>query len=490
MALKELEIPVNVTGNADVKLSEIDNQMKMLQNTTYVTSTSAAGFNMAWDKAGQGMDNINDKMKTMTQTNLRATYTMFQMNQVVRDLPFGFIAISNNLPLLYDQFMLLNRASGGLKATFSALASAVFSPSGLAIAASGLISILTVLSIKSQKASEEVGKFSLETIAASTEAEKFAESIENVRKELEKLTDAQVVSRMERMQQTFNEAVGDYGLATSIEFTSTWGVIVNWMLGNNPDESLTKMREALAGLNQADEVLSGDRSRIGNLQKQIKDLEDVRYSFPVGTSISNFDAVNSVIKGLQEELDRLLGKQKNVREEAEKMVDRMSKSMQWEGSGAGNAYRNLSVGIEATMKRIGEFAITADFSRQYSDTIRQMNRVAEIGADVLRDSYNEAWENVFGTANSLFEKFANRIVEFAMSDLFTELGISFAKWGLTLLGFPEMAGLVTASETVGGKSGSGDRSMYLVVGEEVVGKFVDKRLPDSINRNQKLGIIY
>lgn len=491
MAIRDLELHVNVTGNADVKLPELDRQMSVLVDSTYTATSSASGFNMAWNNTANVIGKADERMKTMTQTNLRATYTMFQMNQVVRDLPFGFIAISNNLPLLYDQFMMLTRTTAGLKGAMVALRAAIFSPSGIAVAISGLISIITVLAVKSQGAKKETEEFTLETIAASTAMEKYGKSVAGIRSELEKLTDAQVLSRLERMKTTVQEGVDEMARATTMPYFAQ-GWFLTMLLGDNADDALNKIMQAVGGIVQAEEVLDGRRSKIGILRNRIKDLEKARYNLPEDSPQSNFDAINERIRIEQDSLDKLLGKYKEVHEKI-KEINNDAKSMQWSGVGVGDATRSiLSTGVgDATRSKRTEQATTAVFGREYQNVMNNVNKMSSIGADVLRENYNQAWENVFGTANSLFEQYANRIIEFFASDIFAEISGTFVKWALTAVGFPELGAIVDVAGNSSNKSGGGggDRPMYLVVNDEVIGKFVDKKLPDSIYRNQKLGLI-
>jgi len=73
------------------------------------------------------------------------TSALFSLSQVARDLPFGFIAIQNNLPLVIDQFATLSKTSGGLGKALGQVGNALAGPAGVAFAFGALTSIITSL---------------------------------------------------------------------------------------------------------------------------------------------------------------------------------------------------------------------------------------------------------------------------------------------------------------------------------------------------------
>lgn len=75
----------------------------------------------------------------------RGTNALTALGQVARDAPFGFIAIQNNLPILFDQFGSLVRLSGGLKGAFKSLGAALLSPAGITFAIGATIALVTGL---------------------------------------------------------------------------------------------------------------------------------------------------------------------------------------------------------------------------------------------------------------------------------------------------------------------------------------------------------
>ena len=74
-----------------------------------------------------------------------AAYTLTNLSGVVRDLPFGFIAIQNNLPLVVDSFSNLTKTSGGVGGALKGLGAALIGPAGIGFAFGAVTSIVTGL---------------------------------------------------------------------------------------------------------------------------------------------------------------------------------------------------------------------------------------------------------------------------------------------------------------------------------------------------------
>jgi hypothetical protein len=73
-----------------------------------------------------------------------ARTALTSLSLVAQDLPFGFIAIQNNLPSLIQTFGELQRSTGGTGAALRQLGSALLGPSGIFLAFSAVTSIITI----------------------------------------------------------------------------------------------------------------------------------------------------------------------------------------------------------------------------------------------------------------------------------------------------------------------------------------------------------
>jgi hypothetical protein len=83
------------------------------------------------------------EIKNISPAAQKAQNTLTGLSGVVRDLPFGFIAIQNNLPILIDQFSALSKTSKGIGGAFKELGGALVGPAGAAFAFGAVVSVVT-----------------------------------------------------------------------------------------------------------------------------------------------------------------------------------------------------------------------------------------------------------------------------------------------------------------------------------------------------------
>jgi hypothetical protein len=88
----------------------------------------------------QRLADVQAKLETQAK---KSRVALYGLNQVVRDLPFGFIAISNNIPVAIDQFQSLIKSSGGVGNAFKNLGNALIGAGGLSLAFSAITSLVT-----------------------------------------------------------------------------------------------------------------------------------------------------------------------------------------------------------------------------------------------------------------------------------------------------------------------------------------------------------
>ncbi len=97
-----------------------------------------SGVDKAVADVGKSLNNLQPAAQ-------KAQNTLTGLSGVVRDLPFGFIAIQNNLPILADQFTSLSKESGGVGGALKNLGGALIGPAGIAFAFGAVTSIVTGL---------------------------------------------------------------------------------------------------------------------------------------------------------------------------------------------------------------------------------------------------------------------------------------------------------------------------------------------------------
>jgi len=96
-------------------------------------------------KAEESINGLGNAANKAKQPIANASYALTTMSGVVRDLPFGFIAIQNNLPLVVDSFSNLTKTSGGVGGALKGLGAALIGPAGIGFAFGAVTSIVTGL---------------------------------------------------------------------------------------------------------------------------------------------------------------------------------------------------------------------------------------------------------------------------------------------------------------------------------------------------------
>lgn len=100
------------------------------------------------EKAANSGKRLSNNIADVDDSSRRARIAVYGLNQVVRDLPFGFIAISNNIPVLIDQFQELIKTKGNTRAAFKEFAAGLLGAGGVSVAISAVISLITSAVIK------------------------------------------------------------------------------------------------------------------------------------------------------------------------------------------------------------------------------------------------------------------------------------------------------------------------------------------------------
>jgi hypothetical protein len=91
------------------------------------------------------VEGLEESANQINDFSKRSQMALTSLNQVVQDLPFGFIGIQNNLPVLTQQFGNLIKESGGVLNAFKSLGATLLGPTGIVFAVSAVTSGVTFL---------------------------------------------------------------------------------------------------------------------------------------------------------------------------------------------------------------------------------------------------------------------------------------------------------------------------------------------------------
>lgn len=197
----QIQISANVS-NAVQGLNQVQTELDQ-------TSKGAVSLGGAVDQAAS-------KLSKLPQSANNAGTAVGNLSRIVQDAPFGFIAISNNLQPLFDDFNRLKGQTGSVGGAFKSLLGAIAGPAGIGLAFAAATSLITVFSKQlfgsgeaAKKAKSDVDEFNKSLDSAKSSAlssglqlQKFVEIAKNGNLPLEQ--------RNEALRKA-NDILGKYG---------------------------------------------------------------------------------------------------------------------------------------------------------------------------------------------------------------------------------------------------------------------------------------
>lgn len=158
-----------------VKLNQEIDKLK-----TQITNLNKLGL-----KVDQTIDPAVNSFKNLTNTSNKSRQALTSLSLVAQDLPFGFIAIQNNLPAVISSFGALRASSNGVRGTLAALGAGLVGPAGLFLAFSVVTGAITYAIQKYGSLGAAVKEFLGTTTKLDIVLKKSTESLDKYNKELE-----------------------------------------------------------------------------------------------------------------------------------------------------------------------------------------------------------------------------------------------------------------------------------------------------------------
>lgn len=150
--------------NAALKSGKIDTdryarsmELFKLRQDQVARGSTAASKNLRGYK--NSLDILNGGYQNAGKSINKALPVVQEFGRVIQDAPYGIIGVGNNITQLGDAFGVLTRKVGGGRAALALAARAIFSPAGILVAISAIVSILTVFSRRSSEAKDEIDEF-------------------------------------------------------------------------------------------------------------------------------------------------------------------------------------------------------------------------------------------------------------------------------------------------------------------------------------------
>lgn len=142
-------------------------------------------------QARKEIDDFEKKVGLVSQTSGKANVALGNLGRVASDLPFGFIAIGNNIEPLIQSFQSLNQSSGGLKGALKAIGTSLAGPTGILLGFSLVSAAVTVAIQKYGSLDKALSALFGTQTAFDKEVIKGAESLKKYNESVRSVAEAQ-----------------------------------------------------------------------------------------------------------------------------------------------------------------------------------------------------------------------------------------------------------------------------------------------------------
>lgn len=307
------------------------------------------------------------------QSQVRGAVPAFtSFSQILQDLPFGFIAISNNIPFAATQLQNLTNRAGGSRQALSAMLGVLAGPGGMALAVTALIPLIAV-------ATQKYDLFNLELYDTEKAGEAAVEALADVREEFIKASGfegAQALrEELEIIDAQLEELEGDPRQASWFERAALWfGSIQSQMLVSTKlaNSQLTETQFIQEAINQLLEKREEIQARLRGLT--LAETSDV-----------------STLKSLQAEMLRLNQEAAEEFEQTIKDIGEQAREMAPEDD-AGEMLAAQSERLAARMRQQGQARLA--FEQQLEQMRIQVLRSAGKEEEALAAEKTRALEQL------------------------------------------------------------------------------------------------
>lgn len=277
-----------------VSLASIENALKQVKKAASQATNieDVRRFGEEYRKLRLEADKIQGAFNGVGDSAKRARVSVYALNQVVRDLPFGFIAISNNIPVLTDQLQQLYRENNNkVIPTLKAFASGLTGAAGVGIAISAVTSLITSavqrygsLSNAIEALTSSYGPLLERLQKSNSQFEKFTSEANNLEALRIKASqaieqEAQDINVLVGALKSENATRGEKEIIISRIQSANSGLFKDYVIETESVDKLTQALIIYNGVLTAQEEAKAFREEIGNNSKfifeQTKLLKDL-----------------------------------------------------------------------------------------------------------------------------------------------------------------------------------------------------------------------
>lgn len=346
-------------------------------------------------KKQEGVSRTTTKLHSATQSS---NATLLSFNRIIQDAPFGLMAVGNNITFMAEQMSYAKSQGASFKEQIIGMGKAFAGPGGMIFLISAATSVLTYFSMNMNKGKDSVDSFTTSIDKAIKKLIDFQDPLKNLKfglspDQLNQLIPAidKEIASLEKLNEQRKQS-----------FTLSQGM--TRLDARAFTNQLTDAEKERLKINeQTVEQLKGIKSEY---QAQLKVAELLRN---LGLEeISKDEKINKTLRERLEIIKKITGFGINRN-------DPVAGFNLAQGAGFSGSF---GVGIDSKNSgKAGGASITEGFAEQMMFVKSQIRETASL----LSSEFKSAWEDIFGEANSLFEKFmmniASSLAELAAQNL-------------------------------------------------------------------------
>jgi hypothetical protein len=367
------------------------------QEILYVVKANNTQAIQEFNKLGTAQENVAKSTQRLQGNTQNSNMLLMSTGRIIQDMPYGFMAVGNNITFMAEQMGYMRSQGMGMKDMLLGMVNALKGPMGIIFAISTATSLLTMFTRNSGSAKTEV-KSLTEALKAQWDASyKARKEWEKFSDDLEKFSTADLIESLHAIKRQMNEITisATTMILATLGFYGGLAEVYAELAKLQKEAGLVSQKLNAPKILGWEDVPKAMQEKWKNSFKEVK--KDTR-------------DINDLLKEMLENLTKISNNNFNI-----------SPAL---GVIARKKYGSLEVGMK-NVKNPGLGISDTEIRQQYEEENRLLISNIEAAADVLRSEFISAWEDIFGEANSLFEKLMMRFTE----NLLTE-GINWLSGGV------------------------------------------------------------
>lgn len=157
-AVTSLNSLAPASSAAAAGISNLNSAVRSGQATFVTLNSTLANTATSAQATSQQVNRVGASLASLPSPSARAATSLTDVSRIVQDMPFGFIAIQNNISPLIESFGRLSTTTGGFFGAIRALGGALLGPAGIGFAVAAVTSALTYFFQAQQKAASAAKK--------------------------------------------------------------------------------------------------------------------------------------------------------------------------------------------------------------------------------------------------------------------------------------------------------------------------------------------